>query len=63
MPRFACLLRLIPPLAIVLASLATVTPAVAQGWPNRPLTMVVPYATGGSTDLIARLIAPRLARR
>src|SRR5215831_15858912 len=32
----------------------------APGWPNRPVTMVVPYAPGGSTDLVARLIAPGL---
>ena len=62
MPRFACLLRLIRPLTVVLAALATITPAGAQSWPNRPLTMVVPYAPGGSTDLIARLIAPRLSQ-
>ena len=32
----------------------------APAWPNRPVTMVVPYAPGGSTDLVARLIAPGL---
>jgi tripartite-type tricarboxylate transporter receptor subunit TctC len=40
---------------------AVVAPVVAQKWPRRPLTMVVPYAPGGSTDLVARLVAPRLA--
>ena len=33
----------------------------APAWPNRAVTMVVPYAPGGSTDLVARLIAPGLA--
>ena len=40
--------------------LVITTPVEAQTWPNRPLTMVVPYAPGGSTDLVARLIAPGL---
>lgn len=62
MPRIACLHRLIAPLTAILALLATVIVAAAQGWPNRPLTMVVPYAPGGSTDLIARLIAPKLSQ-
>src|SRR4029079_506256 len=36
------------------------TPAPAQDWPNRPLTMVAPFAAGGSTDAIARIIAEGL---
>ncbi len=35
----------------------------AQTFPSKPLTLVVPYAPGGATDLIARIIAPRLAAR
>lgn len=37
--------------------------AAAQGWPAQPLRVVVPYAPGGTVDLGARLIAPRLAER
>jgi tripartite-type tricarboxylate transporter receptor subunit TctC len=39
------------------------TPALAQSpWPARPVRMVVAYPAGGSTDIVARLIAERLSR-
>lgn len=31
--------------------------ASAQGWPNRPVTMIVPYAPGGGTDIVGREFA------
>src|SRR5204863_8479551 len=36
-------------------------PTVAQDWPTRPLTMVVPYAAGGATDVIGRVFSPHLS--
>jgi tripartite-type tricarboxylate transporter receptor subunit TctC len=39
------------------AVLQTVTPAMAADYPSRPITMVVPLSVGGSTDVIARIIA------
>jgi tripartite-type tricarboxylate transporter receptor subunit TctC len=35
--------------------------AVAQDWPARPLTMVVPFAAGGPVDVLARLLQPQLS--
>ncbi|MGG5888049.1 Bug family tripartite tricarboxylate transporter substrate binding protein [Falsiroseomonas sp. HC035] len=31
-----------------------------EAWPSRTIRLVVPYAAGGSSDIVARLIAPRL---
>jgi tripartite-type tricarboxylate transporter receptor subunit TctC len=42
--------------AIVAAGLAVVAPAKAQGWPQRPVTIVVPFAPGGSADLLGRIL-------
>ncbi len=46
-------------LGIALCALLT-TPAEAQNFPNRPLRLVVPYSAGGSTDLLARLVAQHM---
>ncbi len=35
--------------------------ASAQDWPNRPVTMVVPYAAGGPVDTLGRILAARLS--
>ena len=32
-------------------------PVVAQTYPSRPITMIVPYAAGGPTDTVARVVA------
>src|SRR5262245_35867473 len=41
--------------------LAATCPALGQNWPTRPMTMVVPFAAGSSSDIVGRIIAPRLS--
>src|SRR5262249_22243013 len=36
-------------------------PAAARSWPTRPLTMVVPFAPGGGTDVLGRIVGRRLS--
>lgn len=49
--------------ALALPGAAWAAPAGAQAWPNRPVRIVVPYAAGGATDTMARMVAERLTRR
>lgn len=35
----------------------------ATDYPNRPIRLIAPFATGGSTDVLARTIAPELSKR
>jgi len=46
--------------AIVATALAAVGVARASNWPTRPITMVVPFAAGGPTDVVGRILAERL---
>jgi tripartite-type tricarboxylate transporter receptor subunit TctC len=48
--------------SLVLATLALVPTAHAQDFPTKPVRFIVPYAAGGSGDLLARLLGDKLAK-
>jgi tripartite-type tricarboxylate transporter receptor subunit TctC len=50
-------IRLVVAAALALAGIAA---ASAQSYPNRPITMIVPFAAGGPTDVVGRLIGQRM---
>jgi tripartite-type tricarboxylate transporter receptor subunit TctC len=48
---------------LAVLALAASTAAFAQGYPNAPVTLVVPFAAGSGTDAVARIVAKRLGER
>jgi tripartite-type tricarboxylate transporter receptor subunit TctC len=55
---------LIRKIAAALAAAALPLVAAAQGtYPNKPVTLIVPFAPGGGSDVVARTIQPKLAEK
>src|SRR2546423_9947212 len=47
----------------VVFPVATALAQTAASYPNRPITLVVPYTPGSGIDILARVIAPKLNRK
>jgi tripartite-type tricarboxylate transporter receptor subunit TctC len=48
--------------AAAAGGLAGIAPTLAQTYPSRPVTIIAPFAAGGTTDLVARIVGEYLAR-
>lgn len=47
---------------LALLAVLAVYAGMAHAWPDRPVTLVVPFAAGGPTDTIGRILAERISR-
>src|ERR687891_18805 len=49
--------------AVMTLGLLSVAAMAQDKWPSRPVTVVVPFAAGGNTDVMARIFAEHLTKR
>jgi tripartite-type tricarboxylate transporter receptor subunit TctC len=56
--RFAKSLKTLTALSVALAASVT----FAQAFPNKPIKIIVPFAPGGSTDIVARIMASKMSK-
>ena len=52
----------LPAIRFLLAALCAFAPAALAAWPERPVKIVVPFAAGGATDVVARALGQRLSQ-
>lgn len=60
MNNLSCLPRI---LAVSVLSIICTNSAVSAAWPDRPIRVIIPWAPGGSTDIVGRIIAPDMSNR
>jgi tripartite-type tricarboxylate transporter receptor subunit TctC len=56
-------LRILARCALAVALAAAAAAAAAQGYPTRPVRMIIPFPPGGSNDIVGRMIAAQLGER
>lgn len=49
-------------LGLAAATVLAIAPATSQAYPERPVTMLVPFAPGGTTDVLARVLAEEMGK-
>jgi tripartite-type tricarboxylate transporter receptor subunit TctC len=54
--------RLLAGAAFALAALLGTTSAQAQGYPNRPITVIIPFAGGSASDVVTRIMLDRMSK-
>src|SRR5205085_7006485 len=59
-PRTLTRRRAVQALALALAVIGG--SAMAQAWPSKPITLIVPFPPGGTTDVLARALGEKLAQ-
>lgn len=55
--------RTLKSLGCIFTALALTAPAAAAAWPEKPIRVIIPWAPGGSTDIVGRLLAAELTNR
>lgn len=48
--------------AVALLAVAAAAPAFGQAYPNKPINLIVPFAAGGPTDLLARILGEHMSK-
>lgn len=56
-------MKILVRMLIVAVAMAAVAQVRADQFPSRPMTMIVPFAAGGPTDLIGRLMAQEMGKK
>jgi tripartite-type tricarboxylate transporter receptor subunit TctC len=63
MPHFYNKFRFAFKLTCFAAAIGAAGGAQAQNWPPRPIKLVIPYAVGGSTDILGRMVGQKLSEQ